>query len=180
MILLKIITKELCYSLHTLIIYITFGFEWIFCEVINSTVTDRNSSDHLIIWISTGLGISVGVLIIIVCCLLVLVYNLRSIKCDSEPAIFKETITNGNNCLPGDRVLATSAQRYHFSHQKQQMLAENKFPVVPERGNSPPKVLYSDLKPAEKLEIENPGFKGPVENNDNHSTTSTKNQSATQ
>ncbi|CAH8437034.1 hypothetical protein MS3_00003384 [Schistosoma haematobium] len=180
MTLLKIFKKELYYSLHIFIVYIIFGSKWIFCEIINGSVTDTKSSDHLIIWISTGLGISVAVLIIIVCCLLVLVCNLRSIKYDTEPAIFKEAIVNGNNCLPGDRVLATSAQRYHFSHQKQQMLAEHKFSVVPERGNSPPKVLYSDLKPAEKLEIENPGFIGPSENNDNHSSTASTNQSATQ
>lgn len=33
---------------------------------------------------------------------------------------------------------------------------------------------------AEKLEIENPGFIGPSENNDNHSAAASTNQSATQ
>ncbi|CAH8438039.1 unnamed protein product [Schistosoma turkestanicum] len=176
--LLCVFKGELWYSLHFVIVYIIFGFKCVLCESVNNSVIDGKSSDHLIIWISTGLGISVAVLIIIVCCLLVLVCNLRSIKCDSEPAIFKDPNTNGNSCLPGDRVLATSAQRYHFSHQKQQMLGEHKFSVVPERGDSPPKVLYSNLKPAEKLEIENPGFTGPAENNSDNSTTI--NQSTTQ
>lgn len=31
------------------------GSKWIFCEIINGTVTDTKSSDHLIIWISTGM-----------------------------------------------------------------------------------------------------------------------------
>lgn len=31
------------------------GSKWIFCEIINGSVTDTKSSDHLIIWISTGM-----------------------------------------------------------------------------------------------------------------------------
>ncbi|TNN20409.1 hypothetical protein EWB00_004104 [Schistosoma japonicum] len=149
----------------------TCSLRCLFCETVNRSITEEKSSDNLIMWISMGLGLSVAVLVITVCCLIVLVCNLRSMRYDANPATSKDPIVSGNNPLPGDRVLATSAQRYHFSHQKQQMLAEHKFSVVPVRDNSPPKVLYSNLKPAENLEIENPCFTGPENISDNISET---------
>ncbi|KAK4472196.1 hypothetical protein MN116_000500 [Schistosoma mekongi] len=159
--------KKLYYSLHICVIHIISGLRCLFCEAVNKSITEEKPNDNLIMWISMGLGLSVAVLVITVFCLTVVVCNLRSIKDDENPATFKDPIVSGNNSLPGDRVLATSAQRYHFSHQKQQMLAEYKFSVVSARDNSPTKVLYSNFKPAEKLEIENPCFTGPENISDN-------------
>nr|CAH8828884.1 unnamed protein product [Trichobilharzia regenti]CAH8828887.1 unnamed protein product [Trichobilharzia regenti] len=153
---------NLLFSLHILVICIAYNFKYVLSQNINGSTSSAKSVDQRIMWISIGFGLSIAILIIIICCLLVLVCNLRSTQTDSESEDFEKPIGNGSGCLPGDRVLATSAQRYHFTHQKQQMLADSKFSDVLERGNSPPKMLYPDLKLEGKLEMENPGFTGPL------------------
>ncbi|CAH8445067.1 unnamed protein product [Heterobilharzia americana] len=138
--------KDLWCFFLIFIIYVIYGFKCALCEIVSNSSSSGKIVDRQIMWISIGFGVLIAILIIIICCLLVLVCNLRSTNVDSESDTFEKPVVNRNNCFVGDRVLATSAQRYHFTHQKQQMLAESKFSDVLERGNSPPKMLYPDLK----------------------------------
>ena len=57
----------------------------------------------------------------------------RSVKASAEaeyPAYGVTGPTRDKLCSPGDRKLAQSAQMYHYQHQKQQMLAMEKWVVM--------------------------------------------------
>ncbi|PAA49481.1 hypothetical protein BOX15_Mlig001369g3 [Macrostomum lignano] len=124
---------------------------------------------YIIVGTTTGLGL----LLIIICAVCWFKYNAVTKQADDEFVNSEFTSQQHKNSSghPGDGKLALSAQMYHYQHQKQQMMAQEKSNDQSKQGGSD---VDSDLEnedadftvyecpglaPTGEMEVRNPLFK---------------------